>query len=283
MDFCNINVSTKTYNMKNKQIIAISALAVTSLLSFSCSKNDKPNPDIIWTIPLSAKFENPTPAGRTETGLLTMQLYPNNVLKYSFRVENLASGDQLTMAHFHTGNPVVNGPVILPFPAFTGTSASGEMTIRQTLADSLKDAKNDIYFNVHSTQVASGLVRGTVNSDILVAADVALNGANEVPPVPTVATGRALIRMTVDRKLYSLVTVSNVPVGDAMTAAHIHRGATGANGAVLVGLCANASEFGTPQTKQLDEPTASAVRTDALYVNAHSTAFPNGLIRGQIR
>lgn len=283
MDFCNTIVNTKTYNMKNKQIIAISTLAVTGLLSFSCNKNDDPNPDIIWSIPLSTKFENPTPANRTETGLLTMQLFSNNVLKYSFRVENLASGDQLTMAHFHTGNPVVNGPVILPFPAFTGTSASGEITIRASLADSLKDSKNDIYFNVHSTQFPGGLVRGTVNSDILVAADVALNGTNEVPPTPTLATGRALIRLTVDRKLYSLVTVTNAPAGDALTAAHIHRGATGANGAVLVGLCASAADFGTPKTTPLDEPTASAVKTEALYVNVHSTAFPNGLIRGQIR
>lgn len=270
--------------MKNAQLFTISAMAVASLLTFTnCNKNDDPNPDIIWSIPLSTKLENPTPTGRTETGLLTMQLYGNNLLKYSFRVENLASGDQLTMAHFHTGDPVTNGPIILAFPAFTGTSATGEMTIRQSLADSLKKSENDIYFNVHSTQFAGGLVRGTVNSDIIVAADVAMSGINEVPPVPTLATGRALIRLTVDRKLYSKVTVSDVPTGDALTAAHIHRGAAGVNGGILVGLCASAADFGISKMTQVDEATANALKSEALYVNAHSTAFPAGIIRGQIR
>lgn len=270
--------------MKNAQLFTISAMAVASLLTFTnCNKNDDPNPDIIWSIPLSTKLENPAPAGRTETGLLTMQLFGNNLLKYSFRVENLKSGDQLTMAHFHTGDPVTNGPIILPFPAFTGTTATGEMTIRQSLADSLKNNQNDIYFNVHSTQVGSGLVRGTVNSDIIMAADVALSGVNEVPPVVTLANGTALIRLTIDRKLYSKVTVNNVPSGDALTAAHIHRGATGVNGAVLVGLCASAADFGLSKMTQVDEATANAIKSDAIYVNAHSTAFPAGIIRGQIR
>jgi hypothetical protein len=269
--------------MKNSKTLTVSALAAVALFSvYSCNNDDDPNPDIIWSIPLSAKFENPAPAGRTETGLLTMQLYGTR-LRYSFKVDNLAAGDQLTMAHFHTGDPVNNGPVIQPFPSFTGTTSSGEMTIRQTLADSLKNTANEIYFNVHSNQVASGLVRGSVNSDYLVAADVDLTGASEVPPVPTVATGKALIRLMIDRKLYSLVTVTGVPPGDAVTMAHIHKGATGANGDVLVGLCASAADFGVAKMTQLDEANANAVRTDPVYVNVHSTLFPNGMIRGQIR
>lgn len=269
--------------MKNRKTLTLSALVVAAASAFSACKNDDTrNPDIIWSIPLSTKLENPTPAGRTETGLLTMQLY-GLTLKYSFKVEGLASGDQLTMAHFHAGNPVVNGPVILPFPAFSGTTSSGEIVLRQSLADSLKSTANDIYFNVHSTQFPGGLVRGSVNSDVLVAADVAMDGTKEVPPSVTPATGRALIRLMVDRKLYSLVTVTGVPAGDAVTMAHIHRGAAGANGAVLVGLCANAADFGVPKMTQLDEATASAVKTEALYTNVHSTLFPNGMIRGQIR
>lgn len=270
--------------MKNKHIITISALAAAGFLTFSsCNKNDDPNPDVIWSIPLNAKLENPAPAGRTETGLLTMQLYGNNTLRYSFKVENLASGDEITMAHFHTGDPVTNGPIILPFPAFTGTSASGEIALRKSLADSLKDSKNDIYFNVHSSQFPAGLVRGTVNSDIVAAADVTLTGLNEVPPVVTTATGTALIRLTIDRKLYSKVSVTGLPGGDALTAAHIHTGAAGTNGAVLVGLCASAADFGISRMTQLDEATANTVRTGAVYTNVHSTSHPNGVIRGQIR
>ncbi|WP_119080934.1 CHRD domain-containing protein [Chitinophaga alhagiae] len=263
--------------MKNSRILAAAGLLTLA----ACSKNN-PKPDIIWSIPLSTKLENPTPAGRTETGLLTMQLY-NKTLKYSFRVENLAADDQLTMAHFHTGDPVTNGPIILPFPAFSGTSASGEITLRQSLADSLKSTQNDIYFNVHSTQFPAGLVRGTVNSDIIMAADVEMNGLYEVPPVVTLATGRALVRLTIDRKLYSRVTVEGLPDGETLTAAHIHHGNAGANGAVLVGLCANAADFGISKMIPVDEATASALRTESLYTNVHTNAHPDGVIRGQVR
>lgn len=261
--------------------IAISALAAAGFLASSCNKDS--SPDIIWHIALDTRLENPAPAGRTEKGLLTMQLYGNNTLKYSFKVDNLAAGDQLTMAHFHVGDPVTNGPIILNFPAFSGTASSGEIAIRQSLADSLKNSGNDIYFNVHSTLFPTGLVRGTVNSDIIAAADVAMDGLNEVPAVVTTATGTALIRLTIERRLYSKVTVTGLPGAETLTAAHIHRGAAGVNGAVLIGLCATAADFGISKMTQLDEATANAVKTEVLYTNVHTNAHPDGVIRGQIR
>lgn len=271
--------------MKNKHVFAMTAFALAGFISFSsCNNNDDDTaPILLFEIPLSTKMENPAPEGRSETGLLTMQLNADNTLHYSFKVDNLASGDALTMAHFHAGDPVTNGPVILPFPAWTGNTASGSLTLRQSLVDSLKDPDNDIYFNVHSTQQPAGLVRGTVNSDLVLAETINMSGVNEVPPVVTTATGVALLRLTVDRKLYSRVTVTNLPAGDEVTMAHIHSGATGENGDVLVPLCATAADFGISKMTQLDEAKASALRTEALYVNAHSSTWPNGVVRGQIR
>jgi hypothetical protein len=271
--------------MKNKHVFAITSLALTCLTFFpSCKDDDGDNdPVLSFEIPLSTKMENPAPPGRSETGLLSMQLDADNTLHYTFKVDNLAGGDALTMAHFHTGDPVTNGPIILPMPSWSGNTATGTLTLRQSLADSLRDSNNDIYFNVHSTQFPGGLVRGTVNSDLLLAETVNLSGLNEVPPVITTATGVALLRLTEDRKLYSKVTVDNVPVGDALTMAHIHKGATGVNGDVLVTLCATAADFGVSKMTQLDEATSNMVRTDPLYVNAHTTTWPNGIIRGQIR
>jgi hypothetical protein len=270
--------------MKNNHVLIMTALALAAFISFSsCSNDDDNDPILAFEIPLSTKMENPAPPGRSETGLLTMRLHANNTLDYNFKVDNLLSGDALTMAHFHVGDPVTNGPIILPFPSWTGNTSSGTLTLRQSLADSLKDRSNDIYFNVHSSQFPSGLVRGTVNSDLLLAETINMSGANEVPPVVTTATGVALLRLTVDRKLYSKVTVTNLPVADALTMAHIHQGATGVNGDVLVTLCATAADFGMSKMTELNEATASALRTEALYVNAHSTTWPNGVIRGQIR
>ena len=272
--------------MRNKYPLGAMALLMAGFITTSsCNNDDDPDnsPILLFEIPLSTKMENPAPPGRSETGLLTMQLYADNTLRYNFKVDNLASGDALTMAHFHTGDPVTNGPVILPFPAWSGNTASGTITLRQSLADSLKNSSNDIYFNVHSDQYPGGLVRGTVNSDLLLAETITMSGVNEVPPVVTTATGVALLRLTVDRKLYSKVTVSNMPTGDALTMAHIHRGTTGENGEVLVPLAASAADFGISKMTQLDEATAASLRNESLYVNAHSTTWPNGVIRGQIR
>ena len=271
--------------MKNKHVFAITALALTGLTLFSSCKDDDDDDDpvLLFEIPLSTKMENPAPPGRSETGLLSLQLDADNTLHYTFRVDNVAAGDALTMAHFHTGDPVTNGPVILPMPSWSGNTSTGTLTLRQSLADSMRDSNNDIYFNVHSSQFPGGLVRGTVNSDLLLAETINLLGSNEVPPVVTTATGVALLRLTEDRKLYSKVTVENVPVGDALTMAHIHKGAVGVNGDVLVTLCGSAADFGVSKITQLDEATANMVRTDPLYVNAHSTLWPAGIIRGQIR
>jgi hypothetical protein len=149
--------------------------------------------------------------------------------------------------------------------------------------DSLLANTADIYFSVQSATRPNGLARGQLNTTVTLAADVQLTGANEVPPVNTTATGRAVIRVTANRKVYSIVTVNNVEPADQMTAAHIHRGAPGVNGPILVPLATSPAEFGVPRTISIDEATYNSLMTNPLYVNAHSTLFPAGKVRGQIK
>jgi hypothetical protein len=200
-------------------------------------------------------------------------------------VTGLAAGDALTAAHIHVGDVITNGSVILGFsPTFTGSTATGTITsIRTTFIDSLKDDVNELYFNVHSTQVPSGLVRGQLNTDIEMAEFVTLSGANEVPAVTTTATGTALIRITSEKKIYTKVTISNLESGDALTASHIHKAAAGTNGGVILGFYASAADFGTAKVSTLTDALYTSIKTDPIYINAHSTAHPGGIVRGQIR
>ena len=260
------------------------------VLNSGCSKDKEDpltEPTIVkeWTIPLSAAYESPAPAGRTETGTATLQLLSDNSLKYTISVTGLANGDQLQAAHLHAGDVITSGPVVLGLePSFSGGTASGTISaIRSSLADSLKNNANEIYINVHSTQVGGGLVRGQLNNSIDMAADVALSGANEVPAVNTTATGKALLRLTTDKKLYAKVTVESLEAGDALSMAHIHSGAAGVNGNVLVGLYGSAADFGTVKIIPVEEAVFQSLKNDALYVNAHSTNHPAGIVRGQIR
>ena len=271
-------------------VLQSAMLLVSSAFIFSCKK-DKDGPSIKtvkeWTLPLSAKNENPAPTGRTETGTFVLRIMSDNSVQYNITVNNLAAGDALTAAHIHTGNPGVNGGVILNFaPTFTGGSASGSVAnVRQTLLDSLTGGTAELYVNVHSTQVGSGLVRSQINSTIQWAQDIVLSGANEVPAVTTTATGIARFRLTSDGKLFYVVNVTGLGAGDGtLTAAHIHNGAVGANGSVLIGLATSAADFGVDKQRQLtDVEKAGIDGTGSLYVNAHSSIYTGGIVRGQIR
>jgi hypothetical protein len=65
------------------------------------------------------------------------------------------------------------------------------------------------------------------------------------------------------------------------TAAHIHLGARGHAGAVLVPLCTPCSTPATG-TVTLTQDQITSVKAGKTYVNVHTAKNPNGEIRGQI-
>ncbi len=272
--------------MKKRFIRILTPSILLSLLFFSACRKD-PSVSLVktWTIPLSARNEVPAPAGHNETGVAALQLLSDNSLSYVITVQGLSEGDVLNAAHLHVGNVITSGPVILPFnPVFVGGVAAGVIpNLRQTLVDSLKNDANEIYFNAHSTNVPSGIVRGQLNTGVALAADVTMIGANEVPPVATTATGLALVRMTTGKQLYSKVTVSNLEPNDTMKLAHYHVGAVGVNGPVYVGFYTSAADFGTVKVTTVADSVYTTLLTKPIYVNAHSVKHPGGIIRGQIR
>ncbi|MEO5591999.1 MAG: CHRD domain-containing protein [Chitinophagaceae bacterium] len=276
-------------NTSKKNRINVILSLFCFILITSCSKNDAPAtpPATVvkhWDIIMNAKYENPAPAGRTETGTAGLDLYSDNSFKYNIAVTGLAPGDALTASHIHFGDPATNGPVILNFnPVFAANAATATITgLRQTLVDSI--LTGTVYVNIHSTQFPGGLLRGQMDKTIDYAVDVALSGANEVPAVNTTATGVALLRLMTDKTLYSKITVTNLEGTDALSVAHIHGpAAAGVNAAVLQGLCSSAADFGIVKTNLLTDANVTALKTAAVYVNAHTTLFPGGKIRGQIR
>lgn len=290
--FVNQNNFKKNMNIKSLLIVCL-----TVIIFSSCKKDESPYTVPVsllkeWSIALSAKNENPAPASRNETGTATLQLFSDNSLKYTINVSGLAASDALIAAHIHVGNVISNGGVVLGIdPTFTGGVATGTKTnLRASLVDSLKSDANELYFNVHSTQVASGLLRGQLNTKLEMVADVALSGVNEVPAITTTASGTALLRLTSNKKLYYRVTVTGLEASDALLASHIHRAAAGANGAIFLdlysstgGLYGSAADFGTAKVVSVDDAQIVSLKADALYLNVHSSNKPSGVIRGQIR
>ena len=107
----------------------------------------------------------------------------------------------------------------------------------------------------------------------------ALTGAQEVPPVSTSASGRSTIAVASDRSVSGSVIVSGVEA----TAAHIHQGAMGANGPVIVPLAkTSATTFAVPAGAKLTDAQYAALIEGKLYINVHSAAHPGGEIRLQM-
>ena len=118
-----------------------------------------------------------------------------------------------------------------------------------------------------------------------------LTGSEEVPPVQTEATGVAEITPGVDSISYN-INATNI---EGVTAGHIHLGAKGENGPIVVTLFKydtpmnEVSENGTITADNLEGPMAgkqisdlaSAGANGTLYVNVHTEQNPNGEIRGQ--
>lgn len=108
-----------------------------------------------------------------------------------------------------------------------------------------------------------------------------LNGANEVPAVPTGATGVAHLVVNPDE--FALRFELHLFDIDSLQAAHIHFGAAGVSGPVVVSL--SAGTFSAPLTGEIrfDEAGFLSDLSQGLwYVNVHTSDFPDGEVRGQL-
>ena len=109
---------------------------------------------------------------------------------------------------------------------------------------------------------------------------VTLSGINEVPPVNTSASGSGTITVGADKSVSGSVTTTGV----AGVAAHIHQGARGNNGPVIVPLTKTSDNvWSVPAGAKFTDAQYGAYKAGGLYVNVHSAAYKGGEIRGQIQ
>jgi hypothetical protein len=129
-----------------------------------------------------------------------------------------------------------------------------------------------------------------------------LTGAEEVPPADTRAQGQATFQLSQDgTELHYKLNVANI---ENVTMAHIHLAPAGVNGPVVAWLYPSAPPAqlipgrsngrlseGTITAANLVGPLAGASLEDLIdemragntYVNVHTSQYPAGEVRGQIR
>ena len=122
-----------------------------------------------------------------------------------------------------------------------------------------------------------------------------MTGQQEVPPVDTQAVGEAILTQDLPQN-QTMHYYVNVTGSQGITQGHIHTGAEGENGPIVVTLF----NFDSPQNEvlQYSNFTASnlegpmegktmqdlitAMKNGTTYINVHTEQNPNGEIRGQL-
>ncbi|MEO5679398.1 MAG: CHRD domain-containing protein [Acidimicrobiales bacterium] len=111
-----------------------------------------------------------------------------------------------------------------------------------------------------------------------------LTGAEEVPgPGAAGGGGTARLVLTPDGKVCANLTTTKI---DPATAAHVHTGATGVAGPVVITLPTPKDGRAEGCATTPTDPSALAqikANPQAAYVNVHTAAQPAGAIRGQLQ
>lgn len=109
---------------------------------------------------------------------------------------------------------------------------------------------------------------------------VMLSGDQEVPPVKTMGSGSGAITVGSDMAVSGSVTTKDVPG----SAAHIHLGAAGKNGEVIIPLQKSGADTWTvPSGAKLTPAQYDAFKAGDLYINVHTKAHPGGEVRAQLK
>lgn len=247
-----------------------------------------------------------TPAGDPDGYGVEVVAITGNEVRYGIAWTGIVAPSG---AHIHTGITGVNGPVKVDYgfgaalPA-TVTAVVGRVTTADTaLLESIKADPGAFYANVHNAAYPAGAIRGQfrkidgpVDFDEILGSGFLrahLNGMEEVNAAGDEGAG------DLNGRGWSGVDASGRRVAFAVkwagikapSAAHIHEGARGVSGPVVVPLFAATDTL--PKSVQgvagyvrnQDSALLARIRRSpaGFYVNLHNAEFPAGAVRGQLR
>jgi multidrug efflux pump subunit AcrA (membrane-fusion protein) len=132
-----------------------------------------------------------------------------------------------------------------------------------------------------NTILRTALLAGMFVAASALAADVkvTLSGDQEVPAVKTDGKGTGTITVADDGSVSGSVTTTGVKG----TMAHIHQGAAGANGPVIVPFTKDGDTYKAPAGAKLTPDQLKEFKAGNTYFNVHSDANKGGEVRGQLK
>jgi hypothetical protein len=228
-----------------------------------------------FTVLLNGASQIP-PVTTEATALGTLTLEASN-LTYNINFAGLSA--PATAAEIHAAATATNtAGVIIPLsvPAATSGTIGGRADVTP---DQVADIVNGMaYVNIHTTNNPGGEIRGQIVPLHIVGT---LNGASEVSPVDTTATGSASLTLIGSQLMY---TISYSGLSGPATAAHLHGPADPTqNAGVLIPLNPPATASGTfSGTVALDPTNLAYLLAGQTYINIHTATNSGGEIRAQV-
>ncbi len=186
------------------------------------------------------------------------------------------SGLTVTDAHIHKGGAGVSGPVVFPL-----TVTASPITFTSAPLTASQEAElmaHEYYINLHTAANPTGEIRGQLFQNNVISFYADLKGSNEVPPNSSTASGNTIATFNKDTKILTVVTSYS---GMTVTAGHIHKGAAGSTGDAVFPFTTTASPI-MFTSSALNAGQETDLMANLYYVNLHSTAYPDGEIRGQL-
>jgi hypothetical protein len=231
-----------------------------------------------------AANETPTPKGDVGNarGTFAATLTKSGTgAELSWRLEfNNLSGNAIA-AHIHVAARGVAGPVRVPLCAPCTSGVTGTATINADVLDAILTDR--AYVNVHTPTNPAGEIRDQVA--VVANVKTTLRASQELPkPKGKLAKAKGTFTATVSRSGTSGVITWRLTfskLSGRAIAAHIHSGARGKAGPVIVPLCAPCRS-GARGRATVAASVLDALESGRTYVNVHTRKNPAGEIRGQI-
>jgi hypothetical protein len=231
-----------------------------------------------------AADETPAPKGDVASarGQFTGTLTKSDngaVLTWQLSFSGL-TGDA-TAAHIHIADRGKAGPVVVPLCAPCSSGVTGTSNINATVLEAIENDR--AYVNVHTKTNPAGEIRAQLSP--VTTLKTTLRATQERPkPKGKVGRARGAFTVAITKQGSSAVLVWRLTfsrlTGKAI-AAHIHSGARGKAGPVIVPLCAPCKSGARGQAK-VGASVVSALESGRTYVNVHTKRNQAGEIRGQL-
>jgi hypothetical protein len=233
---------------------------------------------------MTAANETPTPKGDVSSarGAFTATLTKSGTgATMSWRLDFSNLSGNAIAAHVHVAARGTAGPVRVPLCAPCTSGVTGTATIDAAVLEAIQSDR--AYVNVHTPTNPAGEIRDQVS--IVAGVKTAMRASQERPkPKGKVKRAKGTFTATVSKSGTGGVIVWRLTFSKLTgraTAAHIHSGARGKAGPVIVSLCAPCRS-GARGRATVDASVLEALEQGRAYVNVHTRRNPAGEIRGQI-